>query len=117
MVGVAQVIFYLLMLSLAERIGFDFGFLIGGAATVALLAANAAWVFASRMQGVRALAVFSLLYALIYMLLRLEDNALLVGAIASFLAVAAAMYFTRRIDWYSSLPGIGSDANVPKSTA
>jgi inner membrane protein len=35
--------------------------------------------------------------------LRLEDNALLVGAIASFLAVAAAMYFTRRIDWYSSL--------------
>jgi inner membrane protein involved in colicin E2 resistance len=26
-----------------------------------------------------------------------------VGAIASFLAVAAAMYFTRRIDWYSSL--------------
>jgi inner membrane protein len=37
-------------------------------------------------------------------LLRLEDNALLVGAIASFLAVAAAMYFTRKIDWYGSLP-------------
>jgi inner membrane protein len=28
----------------------------------------------------------------------------MVGAIASFLAVAAAMYFTRRIDWYGSLP-------------
>ena len=69
-----------------------------------LLSANAAWVFSSRLQGVRALAIFTLLYALIYMLLRLEDNALLVGAIASFLAVAAAMYFTRRIDWYSSLP-------------
>jgi len=41
---------------------------------------------------------------LIYVLLRLEDNALLVGAIASFAAVAAAMYFTRGIDWYSSLP-------------
>jgi inner membrane protein len=38
------------------------------------------------------------------MLLRLEDNALLVGAIASFIAVASAMYLTRRIDWYSSLP-------------
>jgi inner membrane protein len=38
------------------------------------------------------------------MLLRLEDNSLLVGAIASFLAVAAVMYFTRKIDWYSSLP-------------
>jgi inner membrane protein len=41
------------------------------------------------------------------MLLRLEDNALLVGAIASFLAVAAAMYFTRGIDWYSQLAGLG----------
>lgn len=105
LVGIAQTIFYLLLLSFAERIGFDFGFLIAGAATVGLLAANAGWIFSSRLQGFRALVVFALLYALIYLLLRLEDNALLVGAIASFAAVAAAMYFTRRIDWYSSLPG------------
>jgi inner membrane protein len=59
------------------------------------------------------LAVFTLLYLLIYMLLRLEDNALLVGAIASFLAVAAVMYFTREIDWYSSLP----TANAPEPQA
>jgi inner membrane protein len=45
-----------------------------------------------------------LLYFFIYLLLRLEDNALLVGAVASFLAVAAVMYFTRNIDWYSSIP-------------
>ena len=95
------------MLSLSERIGFDFGFLIAGAATVPLLSANAEWVFASRRQGVRALAIFTLLYALIYMLLRLEDNALLVGAIASFLTLAIAMYYTRSIDWYSSLPEPG----------
>ncbi|MGA3129432.1 MAG: cell envelope integrity protein CreD [Terracidiphilus sp.] len=107
LVGVAQIIFYLLLLSLAERIGFDFAFLMGGAATVLLLAANAGWIFSSRTQGVRALVIFSLLYGLIYMLLRLEDNALLVGAIASFLAVAAAMYFTRSIDWYGSLQGTG----------
>jgi len=109
LVGVAQIIFYLLLLSLAERIGFDFGFLLGGAATVLLLAANARWIFASRTQGVRALVIFTLLYGLIYMLLRLEDNALLVGAIASFLAVAAAMYFTRGIDWYGSIPGPGAE--------
>jgi inner membrane protein involved in colicin E2 resistance len=36
--------------------------------------------------------------------LSLEDNALLVGAVTSFLAVAAVMYFTRDIDWYSSIP-------------
>jgi inner membrane protein len=104
LVGIAQIIFYLLLLSLAERIGFDFGFLLAGSATVALLSVNAAWIFSSRLQGVRALAIFTLLYVLIYLLLRLEDNALLVGAIASFLVVAAAMYCTRGIDWYSSLP-------------
>jgi len=58
----------------------------------------------------KAFAVFSLLYSLIYMLLRLEDDALLIGAIASFAAVAAAMYFTRNIDWYSSQPVSGPQA-------
>jgi inner membrane protein len=103
LVGIAQIIFYLLLLSLAERIGFDAGFLLAGGSTVALLAANAGWVFASRVQGGRALAVFSTLYAAIYLLLRVEDYALLIGAIVSFLAVAAAMYLTRRIDWYGPL--------------
>jgi inner membrane protein len=70
---------------------------------------NAAWIFTSSLQGIKALAVFSVLYTLIYMLLRLEDDALLIGAIASFVAVAAAMYFTRKIDWYSSQPVSGSN--------
>jgi inner membrane protein len=121
LVGVAQIIFYLLLLSLAERIGFDWAFLLGGSATVGLLSANAGWIFASRAQVLRALAVFSSLYTLIYLLLRLEDNALLVGAIASFLAVGIAMYFTRSIDWYSSLPGATDDDGrvsvVPRTTA
>ena len=104
LVGMAQIIFYLLLLSFAERIGFDFGFLIAGIASVGLLSTNAGWIFASRKQRFRALAIFGLLYLLIYLLLRLEDNALLVGAIASFAAIAAAMYFTRNLDWYGSLP-------------
>jgi len=107
LVGLAQLIFYLLLLSLAERMGFDWGFLLSGAATVALLSANANWIFHSRVQGLRALVVFSLLYFFIYLLLRLEDNALLVGAVASFLAIAAVMYFTRKIDWYSAITSGG----------
>jgi inner membrane protein len=107
LVGTAQAIFYLLLLSFAERIGFDFGFLVAGAATVVLLSANAGWVFASRNQGIGAFATFTFLYALIYLMLRLEDNALLVGAIASFIAVAAAMYFTRGIEWYGTAPSHG----------
>lgn len=108
LVGIAQIIFYLLLLSFAERIGFDYGFMLAGTATVILFSANAGWIFSSRLQGVRALIIFTLLYTLIYLLLTLEDNALLVGAIASFVAVAAAMYLTRRIDWYSSLPVTGT---------
>jgi len=117
LVGIAQIIFYLLLLSLAERIGFDWGFLVAGAATVALLSTNAGWVFSSRVQGLRALATFALLYMVIYLLLRAEDNALLVGAIASFLAVAATMYLTRRIDWYSPLAATGAaDAQINPRT-
>ena len=121
LVGMAQIIFYLLLLSLAERIGFDLGFLLAGTATVVLLSANAGWVFSSRSQQIRAFAIFTLLYGLIYLLLRLEDNALLAGAIASFMTVAAAMYFTRGIDWYSSLlvtgvAGRQTALQVPKDT-
>src|SRR6202041_2984144 len=55
LVGTAHMIFYLLLLSLAERLGFDRGFLVAGSATVLLLSANAHWIFASRVQGFRAL--------------------------------------------------------------
>jgi inner membrane protein len=116
LVGIAHLIFYLLLLSLAERLGFDWGFLVAGSATVLLLSANAKWIFSSRLQGFRALFVFSLLYFFIYLLLRLEDNALLVGAVASFAAVAAVMYFTRNMNWYSSIPaGSAGSAEVAGS--
>lgn len=117
LVGIAQIIFYLLLLSFAERIGFNYGFILAGAATVILLSLNAGWIFTSRLQGARAFVIFTLLYTLIYQLLTLEDNALLVGAIASFLAVAAAMYFTRRIDWYGSLSSARTATQSPGETA
>lgn len=115
LVGAVQIIFYLLLLSVAERIGFDLGFLVAGAATVGLLSFNAAWIF-SAAQGLRAAVVFGLLYCLIYLLLRLEDNSLLVGAVASFLAVAAVMYFTRKIDWYSSLAKVEAPGTPQQRT-
>jgi inner membrane protein len=65
----------------------------------------ASWVFGSRKHGVLALVVFTFVYALIYVLMRLEDEALLIGALASFAAIACVMYFTRGIDWYGSMAG------------
>lgn len=102
LVGIAQTIFYLLLLSLAEHLGFDLGFLIAGLSTVTLFSINTEWVFGSRKLALRALGVFTLLYAFIYVLLRVEAYALLVGAITSFAAIAAAMYITRNVDWYGS---------------
>jgi inner membrane protein len=102
LIGIAQIIFYLLLLSIAERIGFDFAFLLSAVATVGLISSYAGWVFASRTYALRALAVFSLLYGLIYLLLRLEDQALLIGAIVSFAAISTVMYVTRHLDWYGS---------------
>ena len=112
LVGTAQLIFYLLLLSLAEKINFDLSFLIAGTATVALLSVNAGWIFAARAQQTRAFVVFTLLYTLIYLLLRVEQDALLIGAVSSFGVVSAVMYFTRGLDWYSSLPGLSTDASA-----
>jgi inner membrane protein len=117
LVGVAQTIFYLLLLSFAEHLGFDVSFLIAGASTVALLSLNTEWVFRSRKLALRALAVFTTLYVFIYVLLRVEAYALLVGAIASFAAVAAAMYITRNVDWYGSGSVTPSFASVPPGGA
>jgi inner membrane protein involved in colicin E2 resistance len=78
----------------------DAAFLIAAVVTVGLISVCAGWVFESRGQGLRALVAFSGLYGLIYVLMRLEDYALLVGAFSSFAAIAAVMYFTRKLDWY-----------------
>ena len=113
LVGIAQVIFYLLLLSLAEHLGFDVSFLIAGTCTVSLFAVNTEWVFRSRRFALRSLAVFTGLYTFIYVLLRVEAYALLVGAVASFAAVAAAMYITRNVDWYGNGAPVPNLAGAP----
>jgi inner membrane protein len=63
-----------------------------GAATVILLSVNAAWIFSSRLQGEGPDYIYaSVLPGL--SVTTLEDNALLVGAIASFLAVGSCNVF------------------------
>ncbi len=110
LVGIAQTIFYLLLLSLSEHLGFDLSFLLAGVATVALLSINTEWIFQSRALAFRALGSFTLLYVFVYILLRVEAYALLVGALASFAAVTVALYVTRNVDWY------GNSAPIPNAT-
>lgn len=100
LVGLAQLVFYLLLLSVSEVIGFTPGFLVAAVGTVLAISLYAGSVFGSLNAALKALGVFTVLYALIYTLLRLEDYALLAGSIASFLAIAGTMYMTRNLDWY-----------------
>lgn len=100
LVGLAQTIFYILLLAFAERVGFDGAFLIAAMMTVALTSFYAMSVFRSRTYGLRALGILSGIYALIYVLMRAESQALLAGALASFAAIALTMYMTRNVDWY-----------------
>ena len=100
LVGLAQCVFYLLLLSLTEIIGFGGAFVIAAAATVALLSYYAGASFGSAAVGWRALAGLAGLYLAMYVLMTLEDFALLAGSVVAFAVIAATMIATRRIDWY-----------------
>ncbi len=102
LIGLAQCTFYLLLLSLAERIGFDLAFAAAATATVGLISAYAGMVFKSAGRGIAALVIFSLLYAMIYTLMCMEDYALLIGAISAFVVIAAVMVLTRNLNWYGN---------------
>ncbi|MBL8538350.1 MAG: cell envelope integrity protein CreD [Hyphomonadaceae bacterium] len=100
LVGLAQCVFYLLLLAITEIIGFTPAFFIAAVATVGLLAFYAGASFRSAAVGIRALVGLSGLYAAMYVLMTLEDFALLAGSVVAFAVIAATMIATRRIDWY-----------------
>ncbi len=100
LIGLAQSIFYLLLLAFSERIGFTGAFVISSGATITATAGYAGAVFGGRAYIWRAGLVFSLVYGLLYSLMRMQDFALMIGALASFIAIAMTMYLTRGLDWY-----------------
>ena len=100
LVGLAQCVFYLLLLSMTEIIGFDLAFLSGASATIVLLAYYAGVSARSAAVGAGALLGLTALYGAMYVLLTLEDFALLAGSMVAFIAIAATMIATQRIDWY-----------------
>jgi inner membrane protein len=100
LVGLAQCVFYLLLLSMTEIIGFGVSLFIAAAATVALLSYYAGASFQSGAVGARALIGLAALYGAMYVLMTLEDFALFAGSVVAFVVIAATMIATRRIDWY-----------------
>jgi len=102
LVGMALVIFYTLLLSISEYILFDQAYLIAASATILLITLYAKSHFNNWMTAAVFAAVLSGLYGFIFILIRLEDTALIVGSIGLFLVLAMVMYVSRKINWYGS---------------
>lgn len=99
-VGFALCVFYLLLVSLSEHFGFDIAYPAAAVAITVLIATYSAFVLGGLKEGVLVGSCTGALYAFLYLLLRLEDYALLAGSLGLFVALAAVMLLTRRVNWY-----------------
>jgi inner membrane protein len=99
LVGIALILFFVMLLAFAEVIGFAPAYLLASAAVIGLLAAYSAAILRSWRRGGIVAGLLSGLYAVLYVLLSLEAFSLVIGSVLLFLALAGVMYVTRRLDW------------------
>ena len=102
LVGIALILFYSLLLSLSEQIGFGTAYLISAFATIALIIGYSSGIFKSKTETVILSLILGLLYAFLYVVLQLEDIALLIGSIGLFVILGIIMFLSRKIKWYKS---------------
>lgn len=107
LVGLALCLFYLLLLSLAEHIGFVVAYALASAAIVVLVGSYSRAVLGSRRRTAAVAALVTALYLYLFVLLHIQDFALLVGSLGLFAILAIVMYLTRRVDWYAIHVGGG----------
>jgi inner membrane protein len=99
MVGAGLILFFVLLLAFAEVIGFLPAYLLAAAAITGLNTAYSAAVLKSWRRAGLVGALLAGLYAVLYVLLSLEDYSLLIGSVILFVALAAVMYLTRNLNW------------------
>jgi len=100
LVGIALILFYSLLLSISEQINFGTAYLIASIATIGLITVYAHSIFKNMSQTKALTALLSVLYVFLYVVLQLEDIALLIGSIGLFIILGIIMYFSRKISWY-----------------
>ena len=98
-VGFALLIFYLVLLGLAEHVGFEMAYGLASLATAGLIGFYSASALKDRAKGGFVGLVLLAFYILLYLLLRVEDYALLIGSLSGFGLLASLMYMTRNLDW------------------
>lgn len=100
LIGLALVIFFTLLLSISEFIPFDYAYLIAAVAVIILITVYAYAHFKRLQTSFVFAGTLSLLYGFTFVLIRLEDAALLIGSIGLFIILALTMYISRKINWY-----------------
>lgn len=117
LVGLALLMFYLLLISLSEHIHFVYAYALGALACTTLLTAYFGAILHSRRLGLMLGAGIAALYGVLYVIVKAEENALLMGSLLLFAALAGLMMITRRLDWYELTGQGGAGLNRCKEQA
>jgi inner membrane protein len=99
LIGLALVLFYVLLLSFSEYIGFNTAYSIAAVATIGLIGWFVKGILSSGKLSTILSVVLLFVYAYIFTILQLQDYALLIGSIGLFISLAIIMNFSRKIQW------------------
>ena len=101
LVGIALVLFYVLMLAFSEQMYFDTAYILAAVMTISLIFLYCRSILKSWGLAAMTASILTILYAFIFIIIQMQDLALLFGGLGVFLILAVTMYFSRRIDWFS----------------
>jgi inner membrane protein len=99
LIGAAMVVYYTLLLSFSEHLGYNVAYLISSVATIGLVGIFTGSLLGNRPAAILFAAILSTFYGFIYILIQLEELSLLFGSISLFIIIALLMYFSRKINW------------------
>jgi inner membrane protein len=100
LVGVAVVLFYVLLLSISEYLSFANAYAIAVAVILGMVFLYTKAIFRSLRLAIIFNGILAIFYGFFYSLLQLEDYALLMGSFGLVLILGVVMYLTRNLDWY-----------------
>jgi inner membrane protein len=101
LIGLAIILFYVLLLSVSEHLSFDLAYILSATAITAAITGYSKGILRNNYFTFTVFGILVILYAYLYIVLQLEDYALLMGGIGLFIVLTTVMYITRKIDWYS----------------
>jgi inner membrane protein len=98
-IGFALCLFYTLLLSLSELIGFDPAYLAASVVIVALITAYIHGIVRRRTLSILCAGVMAIVFGGLFVMLQLEELALLMGTVLLLILCAVVMLLTRRLNW------------------